>query len=784
MFDNIDGSPLARLRRLFKSPDIPEADAGTLRAQQLGSIRQMMPMMMAANALNVCVVAVAFRDCAWQKELFLWCLLVGGLGLAQLFRVRHSKAGLAATRSARSVQRAIRASAGFGLAWGVLPFLVIDAAVGSRQFLVAAVLAGMMGGGGFGLAAVPAAGYAFTGGIGAMTLWALLRTGDPAYVAAGFFVVAYAAVIGAIIWSHSRLFIGHIVDQAKMTRQSEVIGLLLRDFEESSSDWLWETNGNGQLGRVSERLASQLGATPSDLVGQLALPFLEGLHRSAANPAWGPIGGLRRRLAKRESFRDAVIAVRIGGQDRLWSLTAKACFGDGGEFLGFRGVGSDVTAAKAAESQILFMARHDPVTGLPNRVQFKDELELALRRSEDSGEAFAVHFIDLDNFKSVNDTLGHPVGDMLLQTVAARLRELALGDDVVARFGGDEFAFIQAALAGERSAGVLAQRIVDAIGPPYEIDSRTILIGASVGVAQAPRDGTGAEELLKNADLALYSAKEGGRNRFMFFEPAMDEKAKARRKLELDLRLALERGEFELYFQPFVSVATRQVSGFEALMRWNHPERGLVMPLDFIGVAEETGLIAPLGEWAIRRACEIAARWPEPIRVAVNVSPAQFKGENLAQIVFRALAASGLRAGRLELEITESLFLEKTEMVLARLVELREMGVRIALDDFGVGYSSLAHLRDFPVDKVKVDKSFVDELTTSADAAAMVRAIADLSAALGMATTAEGVEHAAQVEALSGQGFTEMQGFYFSTPQPIDAVEALIASIDRRRLAA
>ena len=424
------------------------------------------------------------------------------------------------------------------------------------------------------------------------------------------------------------------------------------------------------------------------------------------------------------------------------------------------------------------------MTGLPNRVQFKDELELALRRSEDSGEAFAVHFIDLDNFKSVNDTLGHPVGDMLLQTVAARLRELALGDDVVARFGGDEFAFIQAALAGERSAGVLAQRIVDAIGPPYEIDSRTILIGASVGVAQAPRDGAGAEELLKNADLALYSAKEGGRNRFMFFEPAMDEKAKARRKLELDLRLALERGEFELYFQPFVSVATRQVSGFEALMRWNHPERGLVMPLDFIGVAEETGLIAPLGEWAIRRACEIAARWPEPIRVAVNVSPAQFKGENLAQIVFRALAASGLRAGRLELEITESLFLEKTEMVLARLVELREMGVRIALDDFGVGYSSLAHLRDFPVDKVKVDKSFVDELTTSADAAAMVRAIADLSAALGMATTAEGVEHAAQVEALSGQGFTEMQGFYFSTPQPIDAVEALIASIDRRRLAA
>ncbi len=767
----------APLAKFFGGPETPGQEAGAIRAHQLASIQQMMPIMMAANAFNVCVVAIFFRDAPRHNSLFLWGLLVGGLGLVQLARVWKAKRTTPAERSVASIRRAIKASGLFGIAWGVLPFLVFDGIEGSRQFLLAAVLAGMMSGGGFGLAAVPGAGYAYAGAICGMTLLALISTGDQAFIFAGFLLVAFAAVIATIIWSHSRLFIGHLLDQTKMKRQAEVIGLLLKDFEESSSDWLWETNAQGQLGRVSERLAATLGYLPEALVGRQALELLEKLHENALNRSKAPLSLLRRSLARRHSFRDAVVAVRINGEDRLWSLTAKAIFSARGQFLGFRGVGSDVTAAKEAEEQIVFMARHDSVTGLPNRVLFKDRLEMALQRRQDEGAKFAVHFIDLDNFKSVNDTLGHPIGDKLLQEVAERLQSLTRVGDTIARFGGDEFALIQSHAADQDAASALAQRIVDMVAPAFEIDGRKIIIGASVGVALAPDDGKDSEELLKNADLALYSAKEGGRNGFRFFEKKMDEQAKARRKWELDLRLAIEREEFELYFQPFVSVASRQVTGFEALMRWRHPERGLVMPRDFIPIAEETGLIVQLGDWAIRKACQYAVNWPEPIRIAVNVSPLQFKSDDLCRSVFSALAASRLRPGRLELEITETLFLEKTDIVLSRLKELRQMGVRIALDDFGVGYSSLSHLRNFPVDKVKVDKSFVDELTTSPDAAAMVQAIADLSSALGMSTTAEGVEHFDQVEALTHQGFTEMQGYYFSTPQPICAVDALIASI-------
>ena len=771
----------ATLGNIFASAELPEAEAGYVRAQQLDSIRQMMPTMMIANTLNAAVVLMFFRNAPHAQALAVWALVLGGLGLLQLVKVWNLKTLPNAQRSARSLRRAVRDSALFAMGWGVLPFLTFDSAVGSQQFLLSAVLAGMMGGGGFGLAAVPRAGYAYVGVIGAMILAALLRTGDAAFMVAGFFDIAYAIVIATIIRSHSRLFIGHLLDQKKMKRQAEVIGMLLKDYEENSSDWLWETNEHGQLGRVPERVANSLGFSAVDLVGQTALPLLERLHGLSTRKEQGPVAAVRKLLLRRESFRDVILAVRVGEEDRLWSLTAKACFNEVGGFIGFRGVGADVTAAKSAENQIVHIARHDAVTGLPNRLHFTGALELAIERERQGGGAFAVHFIDLDNFKSVNDTLGHPVGDRLLQDVAARLKGLVEVGDTVARFGGDEFAVIQSVLTPTRSAQALAQTIVEAIAPTFEIDNRKIIIGASVGVALAPEHGRNAEELLKNVDLALYGAKAGGRGTHRFFEVAMDQRAKARRKLELDLRQALENDEFELYFQPFVSVATREVTGFEALMRWNHPERGVIMPKEFISVAEEIGLIGKLGEWAIRRACHCAANWPEPIRVAVNVSPLQFISEELLSSVYQALAASQLRAGRLELEITEALFLAKTDQVLAQLAHLRDMGVRVALDDFGVGYSSLSHLRNFAVDKVKIDKSFIDELATSADAAAMVQAIADLSSALGMSTTAEGVEHADQVAALAEQGFTEMQGYYFSTPQPLSAVQDLIDSIGARR---
>jgi diguanylate cyclase (GGDEF)-like protein len=413
----------------------------------------------------------------------------------------------------------------------------------------------------------------------------------------------------------------------------------------------------------------------------------------------------------------------------------------------------DITQRRRSETRIAHMARHDALTDLPNRVLLKERLELAMARAR-RDESVAVHLLDLDHFKNVNDTLGHPVGDRLLKAVADRLRTLVRETETIARMGGDEFAIIQVALKQPADASALAQRIVEVVSEPHNFDDHQVVAGTSVGIAVGPTDGMGPDQLIRNADLALYRAKGDGRGVFRFFEPEMDARMQARRTMEYDLRKALVAGEFELHYQPLVNLERNEITGCEALIRWHHPEKGMISPGDFIPLAEENGFIVPLGEWAIRKACSTAATWPEHIRVAVNLSPVQFKNPGLLQVVLGALAASSLQPQRLELEITETVLLDDSSATLATLHQLRALGVRVAMDDFGTGYSSLSYLQSFPFDKIKIDRSFIKELTDKKSAVDIVRAVAALANRLGMATTAEGVETKEQLDTVKAEGCT------------------------------
>jgi diguanylate cyclase (GGDEF)-like protein len=434
----------------------------------------------------------------------------------------------------------------------------------------------------------------------------------------------------------------------------------------------------------------------------------------------------------------------------------------------------DITARRQAEAQIAHMAHYDALTDLPNRVLFREHLVKALE-SVDRGK-LAVLCIDLDRFKAVNDTLGHPIGDALLRAVGDRLQASARPADLVARLGGDEFAVVQAGTEQPIGATALATRLIAEIGKPFELDGHQVVVDASVGISIAPNDGTDPDKLLKSADMALYRAKKDGRDSYRFFEPDMDARMQLRRKMELDLRRALTLGEFEVYYQPLITLKTQKISGFEALLRWHHPERGMVPPMEFIPVAEEIGLIGQIGAWVLKRACLEAATWPDDIHIAVNLSPAQFKHRAVVLDVVAALGASGLPAHRLEVEITETVLLQDTESTVRILDELRNLGVRISMDDFGTGYSSLAYLQKFSFDKIKIDRSFVKNISERPQSIAIIRAVTALSISLGMKTTAEGVETEEELQTLKDEGCTEVQGYLFSKPVPAAQAAQLLQS--------
>ncbi|MFB9270188.1 EAL domain-containing protein [Bradyrhizobium erythrophlei] len=530
-------------------------------------------------------------------------------------------------------------------------------------------------------------------------------------------------------------------------------------------------DGEGRLQVINRRFCEIFNISPELVAPGMTLEDLLMLSIAAGNHGKQTVIDLLVERARSISREEGGNYLQHLSDGRIVSIAQRST-SDGGWLV----TCEDVTEQQRAESQIAFMARHDALTRLPNRTLLAERIEQAVAQAG-RGFGFAVFCLDLDNFKQVNDTLGHPVGDELLCAVADRLNACIREVDTVARLGGDEFAIVQIGIQGSEDTERLARRIVECVGAPYELSGHRVVVGCSIGISLAPGDGTTGEKLLKNADVALYRAKMEGRGTWRFFEPAMDASLQRRRALELDLREAMSKDEFALFYQPLYDLHLDRICGFEALLRWHHPKRGLVPPDQFIPIAEEIGLIASLGEWVLNRACEQATFWPSEMKIAVNVSAAQFRDPGFIDIVADALTASKLSPQRLELEITESVFLANSTETIATLHKLKAQGVRIALDDFGTGYSSLSYLRSFPFDKLKIDKSFVRDATATHGSRSIIRAVISLGKGLGMTTIAEGVETIEQLNHMRAEGCNEAQGFLFSRPVPVAEIPATILAL-------
>ncbi|MGE3746998.1 MAG: EAL domain-containing protein [Sphingomonadaceae bacterium] len=557
-------------------------------------------------------------------------------------------------------------------------------------------------------------------------------------------------------------------------REGRTARMLLAEFEHGGKAWLWETDVEGKLTYISKQLALSLTGEADALLGtpltDLVIPDRSGEIEFGSGERT-----LGFHLSTRLPFADLQVRAQTPGAERWWSLSGRPAFDDFQRFIGFRGVGADLTDRNGFDAEISRLARHDALTGLPNRVVMRQTLDQVVRGEHSKPDYCGLFLIDLDRFKNVNDTLGHPVGDALLRQVATRLQREVGDKGRVGRLGGDEFNVVMPGMVDRQSLGDLADRIIAALSQPYMIDGATISIGASIGIAIAPHDGDCADSLVRNADLALYAAKAAGKGVYCFYEKAMQADAKDRRRLEADLRNILRDNGLRLEYQPVVSAKTEQIVGFEALIRWHHPSRGPILPAVFMPLAEEIGLSPAIGEWVIRTACMEAAQWPESIRVAVNLSPLQFANPSLPAVVMSALAAADLAPDRLELEITEGVFLNDSNVTDEMFQRLSGIGVRLALDDFGTGYSSLGYLKKAPFNKIKIDPSFVRGAAVPGNRnAAIIKAIVALAESLEMETTAEGAENHDEVALIRSLGCSHIQGYIFGKPMAAGDTQHLL----------
>jgi diguanylate cyclase (GGDEF)-like protein len=583
----------------------------------------------------------------------------------------------------------------------------------------------------------------------------------------------FTTLLAIATFGRGRALVVIRANEMALAERDETVSLLLREFEESGSDWLWEIDAQRRVARANPRFAVSLGADPKTINGTPFLQLLAGPTWEDGNFAPG-LRALAERLKGREPFRDLLLPVYVNHDERWWEMSASPRHDERGAFIGFRGVGSDVTEARKSADKINQMARFDTLTGLPNRLLINETLARAMTDADKWGSRCAFMMIDLDRFKAVNDTLGHPVGDRLLGRVSERLNLLMTENEMIGRLGGDEFAVVVRDATDTQRTEQLAQTIIDALSQPYEVDQHTLYIGASVGLAVGPRDGRTAEMLIRSADLALYRSKDAGGGVFHAYEPQLHMAAEERRVLEIALRSAVENSEMHLTYQPVVNAANGQLTGFEALLRWTHPQFGNVSPAKFVPLAEEARLIAPIGEWVLRTACDEAARWDIPVRIAVNVSPEQLHNPAFVSVVAQALAQSGLPPERLELEVTESVFMREGTVAIEVLEKVLDLGVRLSLDDFGTGYSSLGYLAHTRFSSIKIDRSFVQGASKGTkEAIAIIRAVVALAESLGMATTAEGVETEEEHQMVQQLGCTKVQGYYFGRPLPVQEARIL-----------
>ena len=582
------------------------------------------------------------------------------------------------------------------------------------------------------------------------------------FAMAGGCVFTICTILGAM--QAGQTFLKVRLSQDAIAEKEEVVSLLLREFEENEADWLWEVDTARRLRAVSPRFAFALGRGQAEAEGK---PFLDCVTARAWSEGQFPqsLHQLADKLKNRENFSNLIVQVSIHGEMRWWELSGTPMRDERGKFCGFRGVGSDVTEQRESDEKIAYLARFDTLTSLPNRLQLTEALGEALRYAEQWRTRCALLMVDLDRFKSVNDSLGHMTGDKLLAQVSSRLQALMGDNAICGRLGGDEFAIVIRDASDGNHVRAMARRVIDALSEPYQVEQHTLYVGASVGSAFGPRDGASVEELMRNADLALYRAKDVGGGDHYRFEPMLHASAEERRKLEVSLRKALGRDEMVLHYQPVVDARSENIVSFEALVRWDSADHGFVSPGKFIPLAEETRLIVPIGKWVLRQACLEARSWPEEIKVNVNVSPEQLLEPDFHQEVVDVLSSTGLRPERLEIEVTESIFLRDATVARNALEQAMALGCSVALDDFGTGYSSLGYLRKLRFSTIKVDRTFVQGASQgSNESLAIINAVVAMAKSLDMTTTAEGVESVEEAELIRNLGCDKIQGFYFGRP--------------------
>jgi diguanylate cyclase (GGDEF)-like protein/PAS domain S-box-containing protein len=745
-------------------------DWGPIRAAQMNAGSQLALFMLAANVVGAALVTLNFAPGVPLWQLASWSALVAAVGAAVAFRrlaVRHRTER---TATLRDVRETALDGISLGAVWSIAPLLFGPTANAEQAAALWIIVSILMAASAVAMAALPLATIAFLIVLGGSVAVSLALTASPTLGAAS---LLFTALLIIACYARGKALVVIRAGEIALAERDETVSLLLREFEDKGSDWLWETDAQRRVVRANPRFAVSLGVDPKAINGMPFLQILAGTAWESGNFAPG-LREMAERLKQREPFRDLLLPVYVDGVERWWEMTGSPRFNEEGGYIGFRGVGSDVTEARESADKISRMARYDTLTGLPNRLLINETLALAMREAEKWGSRCAFMMIDLDRFKAVNDTLGHPVGDRLLMRVSERLKQLMTANDVIGRLGGDEFAVVVRDATDTAAVERLARTIISVLSQPYEVDAHTLYIGASVGLAIGPRDGRTAEMLIRSADLALYRSKDAGGGAFNAYEPELHVQAEERRVLEIALRAALENDEFHLLYQPVVEAGTGALTGFEALLRWTNPELGQISPAKFVPLAEEARLIAPIGEWVLRAACNEAVKWNDPIRVAVNVSPEQLHNPGFASFVAAALRDSGLRPDRLELEVTESVFMREGTAAVQTLERILDMGVRLSLDDFGTGYSSLGYLSRTRFSSIKVDRSFVQSASKgSKEAIAIIRAVVALADSLGMATTAEGVETEDEHRMVQALGCSKVQGYYFGRPLPVTEARGL-----------
>ncbi|MFM9828986.1 MAG: putative bifunctional diguanylate cyclase/phosphodiesterase [Sphingomonas sp.] len=745
-------------------------DWGPIRAAQLHAGRSLAIFLLAANVVGAAMTVLIGQGLAPFQVLACWGVAVAAIATIVTLRRLDSRHRDIPSAPIAGVRNTLWEGLALGAVWALPPLalgerLEISGALG--LWIVVSVL---MTASAVAMAALPLATISFLAVVGASISCMLFAVSGPLLASAA---MLFTLLLILDCFGNAKALVVMRANEIAIAERDETVSLLLNDSEDQSADWLWEIDASRRVVRASPRFAYAVGIDLSTINLQPFLQILAGPNWETGHFSVG-FRELAEKLKAREAFRDLIVPVQVKGEERWWELAATPRLDDNGGFVGFRGVGSDVTERRASADKINRMARFDMLTGLPNRLLITETLARAVADAEKWRSRCAFMMIDLDRFKAINDTLGHQVGDRLLGRVSERLGQLMPDREMVGRLGGDEFAVVIRTASDASAVEKLAATIIETLSRPYDVDDHTLYIGASVGVAYGPRDGKTTETLIRSADLALYRAKDAGGGTVRVYEPQLHKDAEERRVLEMALRQALQKGELHLQYQPVVNANTGQIAGFETLMRWHSPQFGDVSPSRFIQLAEEARLIGAMGDWALRTACMEAAKWPASISIAINVSPEQLHNPQFVATVASALAASGIAASRLELEVTESVFLHEGTAAMQVLGRIIDLGVKLSLDDFGTGYSSLGYLGRTRFSTIKIDRSFVTGAARNVpEAIAIIRAVVALAESLGMATTAEGVETEEEHKMVLNLGCSKVQGYYFGRPLPVEEARAI-----------